>query len=61
MGVVIYGQPPCPTCPPGGGGVGGTNPEAASSPIDMYVYLLGLAAVLFIVLYSKKIINKQTV
>lgn len=59
MGVLLNAQPPCPTCPPGGGGgVGGTNPEAASAPIDMYVYVLGILAILIISYYSKKIQKK---
>lgn len=47
--------------PPPGGGTGGTNPEAAAAPIDMYVYILAVAAILFIVLYAKKLQKKQTV
>lgn len=66
MGVLVNAQPPCPTCPPpcptcpGGGGAGGTTPGAAS-PIDMYVYILAIAAIVFIVLYAKRIHQKQAV
>jgi len=52
---VWYAQVPCPTCPPGGGGVGGTNPGARQSvPIDMYVFFLAIAAILMIVYFAKK-------
>ena len=63
MGVLVNAQPPCPTCPPGGGGGGGggTTPGGPASPIDMYVYILAIAAILFIVLYVKRIQQKQTV
>ena len=47
--------------PPPGGGVGGTDPEGAAAPIDMYVYILAIAAILFIVLYAKKTYRKPTV
>jgi len=52
--MLISAQPPCPTCPVGGGGVGGTNPGAVASPIDMYVYVLVIAAILMIVYFAKK-------
>lgn len=42
-------QPACPTC-----GAGGTGPGAPSSPIDMYVYVLGIAAILMITYFAKK-------
>ena len=62
MGVLVNAQPPCPTCPPGGGGgTGRTTPGAVASPIDMYVYILAIAAILFIVLYAKKKQQKQSV
>ena len=62
MGVLVNAQPPCPTCPPGGGGgAGGTTPGGISSPIDMYVYILAIAAILFIVLYANKIKKGQTI
>lgn len=63
MGVLVDAQPPCPTCPPGGGGGGGggSTPGGISSPIDMYVYILAIAAILFIVLFAKKIQRKQIV
>ena len=49
----LYGPP--------GGGVGGTNTEGAAAPIDMYVYILAIAAIVFIVLYAKRIHQKQAV
>ena len=63
IGVLINAAPPCPTCPPGsgGGGGGGTTPGAPASPIDMYIYILALAAVLFIAYYAKKMQKKETV
>lgn len=32
----------------------GVGPGAPASPVDMYVYVLGVVAILFIVYYSKK-------
>ncbi len=46
-----------PPAPPGGGG-GGVGPGAPASPIDMYVYVLGLVAVLLIAYYTKKVQKK---
>ena len=43
-----------PPMPPPGGGGGGTGPGAPASPIDMYGYVLGLVAILFIVYYSRR-------
>lgn len=46
-----------PSCPPGGctGGGGVVGPGArATSPIDMYVYVLGIAAILMIAYFAKK-------
>lgn len=43
------GDPPPPE------GVGGP-----ASSIDMYVYILAIAAILFIVLYAKRIQKRQT-
>ena len=59
IGSLLYADDPIvpiPT-PPGGGG---TGPGAPASPIDMYVYILAIAAILFIVLYAKRIHQKQT-
>ncbi len=42
--------------PPPPEGVG-----APASPIDMYVYILAIAAIVFIVLYAKRIHQKQAV
>lgn len=38
----------------GGGGGGGVGPGAPASPIDMYVYVLGIIAVMFIAFFTKK-------
>lgn len=57
MGIMLNAQPPCPGCPDDGG-VGGVTPGAAASPIDMYVYVLGILAILLITYYSKKIQRK---
>ena len=37
---------------PPGGGTGG--PGAAASPVDMYVYVLGVVAILFIIYFAKQ-------
>ena len=42
-------QPPNP-----GGGVGGVGPGRPASPIDMYVYILAIAAILLIAFFAKK-------
>ncbi|WP_373709936.1 signal peptidase [Kaistella sp.] len=47
--------------PPPEGRPGGVGPGEPASPIDMYVYILAIAAILFIVLYVKRIQQKQTV
>lgn len=39
---------------PGGGGTGGSGTGAPASPIDMYIYVLGIVAVLFIAFFTKK-------
>ncbi|WP_027380198.1 hypothetical protein [Chryseobacterium daeguense] len=43
---------------PIGGGSGG-NGTGAASPIDMYVYALGVIAVMFIVFFTKKYSSKK--
>ena len=55
--VQVFAQIP----PDPGGGTGGVGTGSVSSPIDMYVYILAIAAILFIVLYAKKLQRKQTV
>jgi len=47
--LLINAQPPDP-----GGGGGGTGPGNPASPIDMYVYVLGAIALLFVVFFAKK-------
>ncbi|WP_374463324.1 signal peptidase [Chryseobacterium sp.] len=43
------GSPPTP-----GGGNGGNGTGSPASPIDMYVYVLGIVAIVFIVYFTKK-------
>lgn len=52
MCTFFYAQAPSNPTPPGG--VGGGTPGAQASPIDMYVYVLGIVAVLLIVFFTKK-------
>jgi len=47
--LIMNAQPPDP-----GGGGGGTGPGAPASPIDMYVYALGMVAVMFIIFFTKR-------
>ena len=54
----ILNDSPEPPSPPGGGG---TTPGVPASPIDMYVYILAFAAIMFIFIYVKKLQEKQTV
>ncbi|MBS1549064.1 MAG: signal peptidase [Bacteroidetes bacterium] len=49
--VDFYKAPP----PPPGGGGGPTTPGAPSSPIDMYLLVLGIIALTLVFLYSKKV------
>ncbi len=48
-------QPPNP----GSGGVGGSGTGAPASPVDMYVYALGIIAVMFIAFFTKKYTSKK--
>ncbi|WBV59775.1 signal peptidase [Chryseobacterium camelliae] len=52
MCTFFYAQTPTNPNPPGG--VGGGTPGAQASPIDMYVYVLGIVAMLLIVFFTKK-------
>lgn len=51
LSVFVYGQP---GTPPGPGIPGTTGPGRVASPIDMYVYVLVIAAILMIVYFAKK-------
>ena len=51
-------EPPAPPGPGGGDGGGVVGPGAPASPIDAYVYVLGIVAVLFIAYYTKKASKK---
>lgn len=50
---LVQAAPPIP----GGGGGGGNGTGAPSSPIDMYVYILGIVAVSLIAYFTKKYKN----
>lgn len=50
----VAAQPPNP-----GGGAGGTTPGAPSAPIDMYVYLLAVIAIMLIIFFSKRYAPKK--
>ncbi len=51
VSVLAYAQesPPCPNC-----GTGGTGPGEPASPIDGYIFTLGIIAVAFIFYFTKK-------
>lgn len=51
LSVFVYGQPGGGTAP---GVPGATGPGKVASPIDMYVYILAIAAILMIVYFAKK-------
>ncbi|GAA5094346.1 hypothetical protein GCM10023210_25910 [Chryseobacterium ginsengisoli] len=55
---LINAQPSQPSQPPAGG-VGGSGTGAPASPIDMYVYALGIIAVMFIAFFNKKYTGKK--
>ncbi|KMQ63436.1 signal peptidase [Chryseobacterium sp. BLS98] len=44
---------------PGGGGTGGVGPGGVASPIDMYVYLLSIVAVVFIIYFAKNLKSQK--
>ena len=50
----VMAQPPNPT-----GGSGTVGPGATASPIDMYVYALGIIAVLFIAFFTRRYTAKK--
>ncbi|WP_370898551.1 signal peptidase [Chryseobacterium gossypii] len=52
---LVNAQPPNP----GGGSTGGHGTGGQASPIDMYVYVLGIIAVMFIVFFTKKYSGKK--
>ena len=56
LSVFVYAQPPgTGSTPPGAPGIpGSVGPGKQASPIDMYVYILAIAAVLMIVYFAKK-------
>lgn len=56
LSVFVYAQPPgTGTTPPGAPGIPGTvGPGKQASPIDMYVYVLGIVAILIIAYFAKK-------
>lgn len=39
---------------PGGEGTGGSGTGALATPVDMYVYVLGIAAIIMIAFFTKK-------
>lgn len=56
IGSAYHAQQGPPNPPPGGGG--GTGPGGVSSPIDMYIYILAIVAMLFILYFGKKLQKK---
>ncbi len=44
---------------PGSGGTGGSGTGAPATPVDMYVYALGIIAVMFIVFFTKKYTGRK--
>lgn len=47
--LVVKSQTPGPP-----GGTGGSGTGTLASPVDMYVYVLGIVAVLFIAFFTRK-------
>lgn len=55
LSVLVYGQPGTGSPPGPAAPVPGTvGPGRVASPIDMYVYVLAIAAILMIVYFAKK-------
>lgn len=54
VGAFLQAEEPISPPPPGSGGGGGTGPGGVTSPIDMYVYVLGMVAIFLIVYFAKK-------
>lgn len=50
--IFFHAQPP--GIPDPGDGGGGVGPGAPVSPIDMYVYALGIVGIIFIIYYFKR-------
>ncbi|REC78145.1 signal peptidase [Chryseobacterium elymi] len=44
---------------PEDGGTGGVGPGGVASPIDMYVYMLSIVAVVFMMYYTKKLKSQK--
>ncbi|AYO58331.1 hypothetical protein CO230_09505 [Chryseobacterium sp. 6424] len=53
----IPAPPMTPQAPPGGGG-GAVGPGTPASPIDLYVYVLMIAAFIILLYYRKKLQHK---
>lgn len=53
----VSAQTPPPN--PGSGGVGGSGTGSLASPVDMYVYILGIIAIMFIAFFTKKYTSKK--
>ncbi len=51
---LVSGQPPSP-----GSGNGSNGTGAPDSPVDMYVYLLAIVALMLILFFSKKYMLKK--
>jgi len=56
FGIILKAQEAPPLPPPGEGR--GVGPGSPASPIDMYVYILALVAIVFIVYFSRKVEKK---
>lgn len=60
FGFLLINAQKMPPAPDSGTASRGTvGPGAQASPIDMYVYALGIIAVMFIVFFTKKYTSKK--
>ena len=59
FGYTLVSAGPSQPTNPGGGSTGGSGTGAPAAPVDMYVYILGIIAIMLIIFFSKKYTPKK--